>query len=405
MYLRQTILVALLLLGLLFVIPPARAAIGISSLAVKAELQLDGTVTVQQEIELVGSSGLDWRLYSNPRHLVISADGQRVPDKQWRLIRDGASTRLLSQSLGASRWSLSYQTAGNLIRHDDRDQFFFKVFQEPGVTINKTLVTFSLPDQDGQTEIQSLTGNAYAIGGVQDATSEVTGNKTITYNAGYAGPKGLMTISASWPKSILGLNRFQEAKLALSNLDSLPWIILGVSLPLVALVVLLFLIVRQRRQDRVELGPMVSQLPSELSPMIVGVLVNKKIYPEEIVALLVDLCYRGYLVIIKNGPDYYFGKRKPPDQHLQLWEKNILEQVLPKLESKISNAEILASNKQVLFSPLVHDAFNDIYEIITQQHYFVENPHLTRIRYKLIALALYFASVAGLVWTAVSDIT
>ena len=82
MYLRRTILVALLLLGLLFVIPPARAAIGISSLAVKAELQLDGTVTVQQEIELVGSSGLDWRLYSNPRHLVISADGQKVPDKQ-----------------------------------------------------------------------------------------------------------------------------------------------------------------------------------------------------------------------------------------------------------------------------------------------------------------------------------
>jgi hypothetical protein len=139
--------------------------------------------------------------------------------------------------------------------------------------------------------------------------------------------------------------------------------------------------------------------------MIVGVLVNKKIYPEEIVALLVDLCYRGYLVIIKNGPDYFFGKRKPPDQNLQLWEKNILEQVLPKLETKISNAEILKTHKQALFSPLVHDAFNDIYEIVTQHQYFVENPHLTRIRYKLIALAFYFASVVGLVWTAVTDIT
>lgn len=405
MYLRRSILVAVLIFGLFAVAPKGRAAIGVSSLTVKAELQLDGTVTVNQEIVLVGSSNLDWQLFSSPRHLAVSADGQTVSSKQWRLVSDGASTRLISKELAASRWVLSYQTAGNLIRHNDRDQFFFKVFQEPGVAVNQTQVTFTLPAHAASTEIQSLTGNAYAIGGVLGATSEVTGAKTITYSADYAGPKGLMTISASWPKSILQLNRFQEAKLALTNLDSLPWIILGVSLPLVALVVLLFLIVRQRRQDRVLLGPIVSQPPTELSPLIVGVLVNKKIYPEEIVALLVDLCYRGYLVIIKNGPDYFFGKRKPPDQHLQLWEKNILEQVLPKLETKISASEITAFHKQALFSLPVHDAFNDIYEIITRHQYFVENPHLTRIRYKLIALTFYFASVVGLVWTAVSDIT
>lgn len=395
----------MLLVGLLFVTPHTQAAVGVSLLSVKAELQLDGTVSVNQEIVLAGSSKLDWRLFSNPRHLVVSADGQPASNNQWRLVRDGASTRLISKELAASRWELSYQTAGNLIRHDDRDQFFFKIFQEPGVSINQTLATFALPDQGGQTEIQSLSGNAYAIGGILGTTSELTGAKTITYKADYSGPKGLMTISASWPKSILQLSRVQEAKLALTNLDSLPWIILGLSLPLAALLVLLFLIFRQRRQDKVKLGPAISQPPAELSPLIVGVLVNKKIYPEEIVALLVDLCYRGYLVIVKNGPDYFFGKRKPPDQHLQLWEKNILEQVLPKLETKISASEITAFHKQALFSPLVHDAFADIYEIITRHQYFVENPHLTRIRYKLIALAFYFVSIAGLVWTAVSDIT
>ena len=402
---RRAILALIVTASLLLITPDARAAVGVSSLHINAELQLNGSVSVKEEIVLAGSSVLDWQVFSNLRGLTVSANGEKVPKSQLRFVKKGTSTRLTSKSLASSKWELNYRTTGTLIRHNDRDQFFLKIFQESGVAVSQTRVTFSLPEHAAQTETQALTGNVYAIGGVFGATSKLSSPKTITYNADYAGPKGLMTISASWPKSILQLNRLQEAKLALLNLDSLPWIILGVSLPLAALFVLLFLILRQKRQDRVRLGPVVSQLPSELSPMIVGVLVNKKIYPEEIVALLVDLCYRGYLVIIKNGPDYFFGKRKPPDQHLQLWEKNILEQVLPKLETKISNAEILKSHKQVLFSPMVHDAFNEIYEIITQHQYFVENPHLTRIRYKLIALCFYFASVVGLVWTAVSDIT
>lgn len=405
MYLRRVILALIMLSGGLLFAPSASAAVGVSQLTVEAELQPDGSVTVSQELVLAGASMLDWQVFSNPRHLVVTVDGVLLPNNQLRTSRHGVSTRLSSKGANGSRWRLTYQTTGNLIRHNDRDQFFFKVFQEPGVTINQTQVTFNLPEHSAQTEIQSLSGNAYAIGGVLGATSEVTGAKTITYSADYAGPKGLMTISASWPKSILQLDRFQEMRLALSNLDSLPWIILGVSLPLMALIVLLILTVRQRRQDAVKIGPEVSQPPAEISPMIVGVLVNKKIYPEEIVALLVDLCYRGYLVIIKNGPDYFFGKRKPPDQHLQLWEKNILEQVLPTLETKISSDEIAKLHRQALFSRPVHDAFNDIYEIITQHQYFVENPHLTRIRYKLIALGFYFASVVGLVWTAVGDIT
>ena len=268
------------------------------------------------------------------------------------------------------------------------------------------MVTFTLPTPIPQKETQSLTGNAYVIGGVTEASSETRIDaKSIEYQARSASPRGLMTISASWPKSVIELNSAQELRLALLNLESLPWIILGVSLPLVVLTILLVLIRRQRRQDAVTLDPNITQPPTDLSPMIVGVLVNKKIYPEEIVALLIDLCYRGYLVIIKSGTDYFFGKRRSPDEHLQMWEKNILEQVLPTLETKISSEEVAKNHQQILFSPIIHEAFNNIYEVITQHQYFVENPHLTRIRYKLISLAFYFTSVIGLIWTAVGSIT
>ncbi len=405
MNLQRKLLVVIVLGGILLVVPNSRAAVGISHLTVEAVLRSDGRVDVTQELILAGAASLDWRVFSNPGNLAATADGIDLPKDGLKRTKLGSSTRLQSNKIAASRWRLTYQTTGNLIRHNDRDQFFFKIFQEPGVSIGQTEVTFSLPEQEGGTEAVPLIGNVYAIGGVLGATTDSARAGTISYRADYAGGQALMTVSASWPKSILALNRFQEARLALSNLDTLPWIFLGVSLPLAALIVLLILTVRQRRQDAVKIGPKTNQPPAALSPMIVGVLVNKKIYPEEIVALLVDLCYRGYLVIIKNGPDYFFGKRKPPDQHLQLWEKNILEQVLPTLETKISASEILASHRQALFSRPVHDAFSDIYGVITAHRYFVENPHLTRIRYKLIALVFYFAGVAGLIWTAVSNAT
>lgn len=397
--------VVFILGSLLWSVPNVQASVGVNNLTVRTELHLDGTVQVSQEIILAGSSTLDWQIFSNLRHLTVTADGAQLPNSQLRQSKHGTSTRLESKRTTASRWQISYQGTGNLIRHNDRDQFFFKIFQEPGVLIGQTQVTFTLPVDVSQTEQQLLGGNIYTIGGVIDANSRVLDAKTISYQAGYASPRGLMTVSASWPKSVLQLNRAQEARLALSNLDSLPWIFLGISLPLAALIVLSILIIRQRRQDSVKIDPGVTEPPADLSPMIVGVLVNKKIYPEEIVALLVDLCYRGYLVIIKNGEDYFFGKRRPPDQYLQLWERNILEQVLPTLETKISNEQIVKTHRQILFSPPIHDAFNDIYEVITKHQYFVENPHLTRIRAKLIALFFYFVSVAGLIWTVVSDTT
>jgi hypothetical protein len=39
--------------------------------------------------------------------------------------------------------------------------------------------------------------------------------------------------------------------------------------------------------------------------------------------------------------------------------------------------------------------------VITSQGYFAENPHLTRVRNKLIALLIYYASAGAMIWVAI----
>jgi len=383
--------------------PRAQATVvGIDNLSVQASLQVDGTVAVSEQLSLVGPSPLDWVVLSRLKSLVVTADGKIVPGSEIKTNRSSSSEQISSKTISAKTWQIDYITTSNLVRHDNRDQFFFKIFETPGVSVGQIEATFSLPQG---VDRSMLTGNVYAIGGVVGADQTVTNDREIDYKADFAGPNGLMTINASWPNTLLKLSPWQEAKLTLSTLDALPWIVLGVALPLATLLVLAVLSWRQRRIDRIKIVGRIDQPPSALSPLIVGVLVNKKIYPEEIVALLIDLCLRGYLVIVKKGDDFFLGKRRLPDQFLQPWEAEILNTLLTGGDLTVSDKDLLAVNKQSLFSPEVRMAFEQVYQVITQSQYFTENPHLTRIRYKLIGLFFYFTSVVGLIWIAVTDAT
>lgn len=379
----------------------ARAAVAIGNLAVNIDLQRDGTMEVTQQLMMSGRTTLNWQVFSNTQNLTVSADGTEVSGNEIKIVDRGQLRQISSKTLVAKNWQLNYTTTNGLIRRDNRDQLFFKIFQEPGMTVAQTVVTFGLPEN---VDRKLLSGNVYAIGGVTDSTY-VLNNSFITYRASLAGANSLMTVNASWPKSVLQLSSYQEARLALSNLNFLPWIVLGVSLPVTTLIVLLVLLGRQRRQDKAVVNEVADRPPSNLSPLIVGVLVNKKIYPEEIVAMLVDLCQRGYLVIVKKNDEYFLGKRRLPDHFLQTWESNILEQILPNADTTVSDKDLLSLSKQSLFSPAVRDAFAEIYGIITKEQYFAENPHLTRVKYKLIGLGFYFVGTVGLIWTAVTNAT
>lgn len=394
--------VVLAVFGTLFSWAPAAAQerTPLTGLTVDLTLQNDGLVRVRQTLDFATASPLTWRLYSNARDLKVLADNQELePNQVKERSRNGQT--VVQSALEGNSWILEYHTSTTLIRHNDRDQIYFRVFEELGRAVNNISISLHLPEDTNE---PGLNGNIYAIGGVIGQTTDVSSPTTIHFQARYTGPKALLTVSANWPKSVLHLTTWQEWRLELSNLELIPWLVLGLFLPLVGLLVLVQLKIKVRLNERAT-KEVKNAPPSRLAPALVGVLVRKKIYPEEIGALMIDFCQRGYMVIVKKNHRYYLSQRKAADQHLEDWERQIFLQLFPDRNMAITENNFEANNQRLLFSPKIRDAFAQMYQVITAKHFFTENPHQTRVRYKLFALFLYFIGVGGALWTAMAGQT
>src|SRR3989344_1551900 len=398
---RLLILFPFAILGALLFSGPAYAGdTPVIDLRVEIELQASGYVNVNQSLSYSAETPLNWKIFSHARDVSVVADTKELGRADWKLSsKNGANELTTTES--SSQWTVRYSVSSNLIRQQDRDQFFLKIVENPGVPIYSSEILFLLPP--GVTS-ESLSGNLYAIGGVSGATfTKIDGGK-LRYQTEFAGPQALLTINASWPESVLKLSLFQELRLGWLNLDFLPWIILGLALPLASLILLARLFIKQRRDETTPPSlPTTDSPPSALSPVIVGVLIHKKIYPEVIASLLVDFCVRGYAVIVRKGGEYYLGRRKAADSRLEDWESHIFDELFPTLQLTTSSDDLRQLNKQTLFSPRIRAAFSQIYQVITEKQFFAENPHVTRVRYKLLALGFYFAALIGLAWVAVTD--
>jgi|GEM_PF-1343639 len=390
-----------LLLGVLLLLPLASQAQSspiIQAVEVTAELERNGSVVVSQVVTGFGATTLSWPIYGEWRALEVTADNRPVPERQVSVKRQKEGSLITVTAVSAERWQLHYQATSPLIRLKERDQLYLQLLREAGITVERLTVTFRLP---AEASGEGLIGNVYAIGGVAGSDTKTIDSRTIRFQAQFLGPKAIFTANAHWPKSVLRLSPSQEFRLALEDLELIPWIGLGILLPLFSFIVLLRLLYRQRSQEPVVTTKLTAP-PGSLSPLIVGTLVEKKVYPKEIVAMLIDLCQRGYIVIVKKTGQYYLSPRKVFDSHLEAWERDILESLFPAANTHLTQQEMKALNRKSLFNPKVRRAFGLVYEAVTAKGFFAENPHQTRVRYKLFALSCYFLSVVGAVWIAVT---
>lgn len=388
------------LLALLLFYPTINfASTPIESLDVEIRLDDLGVVSITQNIKYSSPSKLNWDIFSKTTNLTIRSNDKLIPNNEVQIKRKSDITHLASSKL-SSNWKLSYQSSGNLIRHNNRDQLFLKIIDKPANPIFLTSINFLLPEKVGNNT--NLSGNIYSLLGVSNPKTTLINSTKINFSTGYVGPESLLTISSNWDKNVLALTSLEQAKLSLQELDTAPWLIFGIILPLASLLVLLNLLWRQKRQEG-SVEKTISKPPSDIPAVLVGVLVRKKIFPEEIAALLISLCQRGYLIIIKRSGNYFVTKRKTLDENVEEWERAIIEEMFQdgKRNISFSNLKSLSSNN--LYSPKVRESFLQIYEVITGYSYFKENPHITRIKNKLFALGIYYLSILAIVWIIISN--
>ncbi len=369
----------------------------IARLEVDAALLKNGRLMVQQEILHHTPSPLQWQVSGRPHNVSVIADGTVVEQRDITLSRADNRFEIRGNQL-ATLWRIEYQVSTQLVRLEERDQIYLPIIEERGQTVEEIRLRFRLPtDATGA----GLTGNVYAIGGIGQIVTTEADNRTYSALVSRAGPKAIVTLNAHWPTTVLRLTPTQELRLALSNLEIVPWAVIGLLLPLIAVITLLVLFSRQRIRERVQLSEQ-STPPDNLSPLLVGALLDKKVYPQEIAAMIIDLCSRGYIVIVKKSGRYNLSRRKPLDHHLEPWERNILEALFTAADTKVTTEHVQQLNRETLFNPQIRTAFQAIYDVITQKKYFAENPHQTRVRYKLIALVMYFCAVGCAIWVAVT---
>lgn len=136
----------------------------------------------------------------------------------------------------------------------------------------------------------------------------------------------------------------------------------------------------------------------KLTPAETGTILDEKIEMKDVAAMMVELARRGYYTIVeKTKGDFYLEKKNEVDKDLESYEAYFLRQLFKSKEKvRIKDAKLATTVEQIK---------KDMYEKLTKEDFFPENPEGIRTYYGVIlALAgmtfnfplLLSASVFGL---------
>lgn len=142
--------------------------------------------------------------------------------------------------------------------------------------------------------------------------------------------------------------------------------------------------------------------PSDLSPALVGTLIDERADLRDVLSTLIDLAHRGYLVFEEDRTDgVIFGigaettitlKRTNKDtSKLQHFEREILKRVFG--ISKFKTLDSL-KNKFYQYLPALQ---KDLYEGLVERGYFARNPNTVRNGWRGLGIFLLFVGAAGFV--------
>jgi len=266
------------------------------------------------------------------------------------------------------------------------------VVDNPGKYMGKVVITLTLPDTvTGEVKPEIL-----AVHGVGATNSYFKNSKTIIYEASDVSSTAIVTVIASLPKGSIKPETGTVILTSLSSIKATAWVIIGVSLPALTLLIMLFVLVYQFRRQRVDIPQKeTSQPPMAIPPAVVGALLNQKVGSREIAATLVDLAQRGDIIILDRERGFAFGKGKF-DQRLLTFEKLLLSKIFSEhLSSDRKEIEKRVNNH--FYSKKMSLVTSGIYALATRLGYFKADPQKSLLKYRLIGILAFLLALAGFV--------
>jgi hypothetical protein len=145
--------------------------------------------------------------------------------------------------------------------------------------------------------------------------------------------------------------------------------------------------------------------PAKLRPAQLGVLVDESADPRDLVATIVDLAVRGYLVITEHAKHGLFGRadwtleKKKPGDDLLPYERRLFDGLFAAGDS------VLLSSLKGIFAPTLTGAEKLLYADATERGWFVADPARVRTVYAglgcltaLVGIGLVFLLGRTLGW-------
>lgn len=237
------------------------------------------------------------------------------------------------------------------------------------------------------------------------------------------------SIEIDFPKGVLHLPLSKQIAQFVLERPLTWWFSLAIAFPALTLLVLLFVILR-----RLQLGELVANLkpasepPDDLPPAAVEALLYGHLSKRAIAATLIDLARRKYIMVSQHEEgNFRIGRHKtfalPSQINLNgISEKDEVQSILQavarvhdntdiKLFERLLLSKLFAQDQAIadrtsvtfrighrMFSEKIAHFYAEIYTIVTQKNYFIQNPGAYHRIFKVYGILLFFIGFAGFIF-------
>ena len=254
-------------------------------------------------------------------------------------------------------WTFHYRGESVIQFFDEGDELRWYVFDaETPVPINKARATVTLPGTVASTDMTHAVQTGYGV----EARVNSPAASTMVYEAVGFPPNTNFWIVTGFPKGVVEFTWTAERVAAFL----VPKI--GFLLPIAFMLAMLLLWRKRGRDDPSAMyAKYVSEPPSDLSPGIVGALIDERVDTKEVIATIVDLARRGYLEITDTKKDGVFSKpetiftRKKPLDDLQGFEAKVAEALFDANHPNQVTSKELKNHFYVHVEPIVERIYTE----------------------------------------------
>jgi len=275
----------------------------------------------------------------------------------------------------------------------------------PSSFISSFRATMNLPKDVEKNQVEAI---IYGVHGVGSYRAEYLNSRTLVYQADNISTGATLSIVAHLPKDILTPSLYKKIIYNITNVPAPIYFGVAISLPLLAMIIMLAMIFRRRQDQILYLGVSpINKPPDKTCPAVAGVLLDGQVGGREIAATIIDLACRGYIYITRKGENFTFGKRKGLNYmelskiaDLKPFEKILLSKIFEPENYKSTREDVEWRVGHHIFSRKIAQVYLEIYNQATRSGYFIENPSAVHLRWKYTGIALFVIGLLGFAHTA-----